>query len=254
MHYYQFNIGDYASHTGYLTQMEDLGYRRLLDLYYLHEKPLTNDIPHLCRVVGMREFEAEITQVLTDFFYLDGDVWRNTRVDKEIALYRSKADTARENGKKGGRPKGSTKPRITQPVILANPEETGSKAKQEPRTINQEPILLPLSSGDDATKVRQIPYQAIQDIYNEQLPTLTGSRVLSDKTKRQIAKIWKQNTVHQNREYWTNYFSGCGQLSGRMDNWAGLNGGTKSGNIELLTRDEIFVRSINEIMDAGIWA
>lgn len=253
MHYYQFNIGDYASHTGYLTQMEDLGYRRLLDLYYLHEKPLTNDIPRLCRVVGMREFEAEITQVLSDFFYLDGDVWRNKRVDEEIASYRAKADTARANGQKGGRPKGSTKPRITQPVILDNPEETGSKTKHEPLTINQEPIELPLSSADDAPKVKQIPYEAIKEIYNEQLPTLTGSRVLSDKSKRQIAAIWKQDGNHQNREFWTAYFSGCGQLSGKMENWTGVSTGNKCGTIELLTRNEIFVRNINEIIDAGIW-
>jgi hypothetical protein len=202
----------------------------------------------------MREFEAEITQVLTDFFFLDGDMWRNKRVDKEIALYRSKADTARENGKKGGRPKGSIKPRITQPVILANPEETGSKANQEPLTINQEPIELPMSSGDDAPKVKQIPYEGIQQIYNEQLKTLTASRVLSDKSKRQIATIWKQKVEHQNREFWTNYFSGCGQLTGRMDNWSGVNDGTKHGNIELLTTNKIFIRSINEILDAGIWA
>ena len=39
MHYYSFNIGDYASHTRHLTAIEDLAYRRLLDLYYLHEQP-----------------------------------------------------------------------------------------------------------------------------------------------------------------------------------------------------------------------
>ena len=40
MNYYPFHIGDYASHTRHLTLMEDLAYRRLLDLYYLHERPL----------------------------------------------------------------------------------------------------------------------------------------------------------------------------------------------------------------------
>ena len=39
MHFYSFNIGDYASHTRHLTPMEDLAYRRLLDIYYLHEQP-----------------------------------------------------------------------------------------------------------------------------------------------------------------------------------------------------------------------
>jgi uncharacterized protein YdaU (DUF1376 family) len=191
MHYYQFNIGDYASHTGYLTQMEDLGYRRLLDLYYLHEKPLTNDIPHLCRVVGMREFEAEITQVLSDFFYLDGGEWRNKRVDEEIASYRAKADTARTNGQKGGRPKGSNKPRITQPVILANPEETGSKAKHKPLTINQEPVKENTSSS---TKADPIPYQQIVDSYHRNLPMLPGVQKLTDARKRHIKARWSEVT------------------------------------------------------------
>jgi uncharacterized protein YdaU (DUF1376 family) len=44
MHYYQFNIGDYQSHTAHLTDMEDLAYRRLLDWYYLHELSIPLDL------------------------------------------------------------------------------------------------------------------------------------------------------------------------------------------------------------------
>ena len=44
MHYFQFNIGDYASHTRHLTLMEDLAYRRLLDLYYMREGCLVGDV------------------------------------------------------------------------------------------------------------------------------------------------------------------------------------------------------------------
>jgi len=40
MHYFQFNIADYKSHTAHLTLIEDMAYRRLLDWYYLHEKPI----------------------------------------------------------------------------------------------------------------------------------------------------------------------------------------------------------------------
>jgi len=151
MHYYQFNIGDYASHTGYLSPMEDLAYRRLLDHYYLHEKPIVDDVGQVCRVIGLRDFEAEVTQVLNDFFRLDDGFWKSKRVEQEIDSYRSKADVARENGKKGGRPKGTTKPKETQPVNSdnptltqqepsPNPEITGSKANHKPLTINQEPL------------------------------------------------------------------------------------------------------------------
>ena len=77
MHYYQFNIGDYASHTRYLTQTEDLGYRRLLDLYYLSEKPLPVDAAKVARLVGMSECFGEIEAVLLEFFTLADDGWVN---------------------------------------------------------------------------------------------------------------------------------------------------------------------------------
>ena len=132
MHYYQFNIGDYHSHTGYLSLMEDLAYRRLLDQYYLQEIPLPSDVKEIARKIGMSDYLEEVEQVLSDFFTPnDSGDYINKRVDEEIAQYRAKADTARVNGKKGGRPKKPNanpeetqqEPRKTQPVNLANPEE-----------------------------------------------------------------------------------------------------------------------------------
>ena len=104
MHYYQFNIGDYAKHTRHLTNNEDLAYRRLLDLYYLNEEAPTSDIKKLARLINMRGCEEEIQNVLDDFFELNGESWVNSRVDKELLSYSGKAERARENGKKGGRP------------------------------------------------------------------------------------------------------------------------------------------------------
>ena len=144
MHYYQFNIGDYAKSTRHLTLLEDLAYRRLLDLYYDTESPLNPDIKKLSRLIGMSEYENEVSNVLDDFFDENEKLgFSKNRVSKEIEIYQAKADTARENGKKGGRPKKpSNNPEITQPVNLANPEETGLKAKHKPRTKNQQPITI----------------------------------------------------------------------------------------------------------------
>ena len=139
MHYYSFNIGDYAKHTRHLSNLEDLAYRRLIDLYYTHEKPFPNDTKQISRLIGMRDNLDEIDAVLSDFFTLEDDVWVSKRADEEIAKYHLKADSARANGKKGGRP---SKPNKTQSVNLANPAITGSKANQEPLTINQEPITI----------------------------------------------------------------------------------------------------------------
>ena len=134
MHYYQFNIGDYAKSTLHLSLIEDLAYRRLLDRYYDTEKPLETDLTKLCRFIRLGSYEKETQQVLDEFFSLTQKGWIQKRVQKELGSYSAKAESARANGKKGGRPK------KTQPVILANPPLTQEKAKQEPLTIKQEPL------------------------------------------------------------------------------------------------------------------
>lgn len=104
MHYYQFNIGDYAKHTRHLTNNEDLAYRRMIDHCYLNEEPLIDDVKKIARLINMRGCEDDVKNVLDDFFELLADGWHNSRVDKDLVDYAGKAERARQNGKKGGRP------------------------------------------------------------------------------------------------------------------------------------------------------
>jgi uncharacterized protein YdaU (DUF1376 family) len=99
MHYFQFNIGDYASHTRHLTVIEDLAYRRLLDLYYLQERPLNSGLTSVARQINMRDYETEVQAVLEEFFDLTDDGWTNFRADKEIAHYKAKVEQASRAGK-----------------------------------------------------------------------------------------------------------------------------------------------------------
>ena len=138
MNFYPFHPGDYTLRTGHLDLIEDLAYRRLIDLYYLNEAPLKGDIESIARVIRMRSNSAEVGSVLGEFFTETPDGWRHPHCDGLIAKYHAKAKQAAENGKLGGRPKKpSNNPEETKPVISANPEETGSKTNQEPRTKNQ---------------------------------------------------------------------------------------------------------------------
>lgn len=96
MHYYQWNIGDYISHTSHLTDAEDLAYRRMLDLYYLSEEPFALDSVH--QIARRIRSTPEIVEaILREFFEIDpvSQFWRNKRADAEIAAYQSKADRAR---------------------------------------------------------------------------------------------------------------------------------------------------------------
>lgn len=100
MHYYNFNIGDYASHTRHLSELEDLAYRRLLDLYYLHEQPLNECPTTVARLINMRKHEKDVQAVLEEFFSLvPGRGWVNTRADQEIEKYHGKIESASKAGK-----------------------------------------------------------------------------------------------------------------------------------------------------------
>jgi len=148
MHYYQFNIGDYAKATRHLSNTEDLAYRRLIDLYYDKEQPLIKDVSKLSRLINMRENHEEIKTVLEDFFTETEEGYQQSRIDSEIANYHAKADAARANGKKGGRPKKAKanpdetegKAKKTKSVNLANPDETEGKAKKSESKANHKPI------------------------------------------------------------------------------------------------------------------
>ena len=99
MHYYQFNIGDYQSHTAHLTDLEDLAYRRMLDWCYLHEKPLPLDADEIARLVRMRTHSDCIAVVLREYFQQVQDGWISARVLLEMGRVGLKSDKARASAK-----------------------------------------------------------------------------------------------------------------------------------------------------------
>ena len=134
MHYYQFNIGDYASHTRHLDLLEDLAYRRILDLYYLHERPLNGDATFVAKQIGMRDDAAIVRDVLNEFFQKTDEGYVNGRADKEIAHYHSKIEQASRAGKASAERRLNARSTDEQPNIK---QETRN-IKQETRNIKQE--------------------------------------------------------------------------------------------------------------------
>lgn len=95
MYYYQFNIGDYQSHTSHLSETEDLVYRRLLDWYYLHEIPIPLDEAEVSRQIRMRSHTESIAIVLQEYFERTDDGWIHHRANKEIAKAGDKSEKAK---------------------------------------------------------------------------------------------------------------------------------------------------------------
>jgi uncharacterized protein YdaU (DUF1376 family) len=134
MHYFQFHIGDYKSHTHHLSLIEDLAFRRLLDHYYLHELPIKQR--DIARQIGMKDYEQEVLTVLEEFFSSTEKGYINPRADEEIAKYRKFI----EDGKRGAAKrwlKGDDSPPIATPIA----------------TINHKPITTNHKPSKSATEV-----------------------------------------------------------------------------------------------------
>ena len=96
LNYYPFHLGDYAAHTGHLEPMEDLAYRRLLDVYYMREEALPADIMVTAKLVRLRSCSADVESVLREFFTLTEAGWTHRRCDEEIAKMQDKQAKARD--------------------------------------------------------------------------------------------------------------------------------------------------------------
>jgi len=137
MHYFQFNIGDYKSHTTHLSLLEDIAYRRLLDLYYLHERPLNSGVASVARQIGMREHETEVQTVLEEFFKLTEDGWVNKRADLVIEDYRAKIQQASKAGKASAERRLSKRSTVVATDVQPNIKQETITKKQEPSSAKK---------------------------------------------------------------------------------------------------------------------
>ncbi len=142
MHYFSFHISDYMSHTAHLSPMEDLAYRRCIDIYYLHEKPLPEDASMVARLVRMPDHVAEVKGILEEYFTLQlGKGWTLNRADVEIQKYKNKLAAS----SKGGRS-----------AALVNRKSTASTLtptnNHKPITNNHKPIKDTLKRPNNVTK------------------------------------------------------------------------------------------------------
>jgi uncharacterized protein YdaU (DUF1376 family) len=154
MHYYQFHIGDYKSHTHHLSLMEDLAYRRLLDFYFLHEQPIKHR--DIARQIGMREHEEDVMTVLNEFFISTADGFVSPRADKEIKQYKEFS----EAGKRGAAKRWSTPP---------NGEAISPPNATPIATINQEPLTNNHKPKRESATIVACPPDVSQQIWSDWL-------------------------------------------------------------------------------------
>lgn len=136
MHYYQFNIHEYHSHTRHLTLEEDAVFRRLLDYQYLHETALPNDVILLAKKCVMVGYENQIEYILNEFFKLTENGWVNKRAFQEIEKYQTHQQKSSLGGKISAARKSKGPSRGVE-----NKFNTPSTNKEQ-RTINKEQLTI----------------------------------------------------------------------------------------------------------------
>jgi uncharacterized protein YdaU (DUF1376 family) len=210
MHYYQFNIGDYASHTRGLTLMEDLAYRRLIDEYFLSERPFNGCSTDVARMIGFVQHDDSVAYVLDRFFKNVDGFWVHDRIEKDIKEFHDKREKNAKAGKASAesrRNKGdSTSVQLTFNGLSTDVQPTNN---HKPLTINQEPVLKPAPC---------------QTVSGEKKPTATATRLPDDwKPSEQDVEFCKATrpdlvpsfVADEFRDYWIAQPG----VNGRKLNW-----------------------------------
>jgi len=182
MHYYQFHIGDYKSHTHHLSLIEDIAYRRLLDHYYLHELPIKQR--EIARQIGMRDHEQEVLSVLDEFFVSTEDGYISPRADKEIEHFHLKVEQASRAGKASAERRSNARSTDVQPTN-----------NHKPITNNQ---YIEAKASLSEPKVLTCPHQEILKLWKKNLPHLTQPRTWEGNRQTMLKQRWIQASKPSN--------------------------------------------------------
>lgn len=192
LNFYPFHIGDYAAHTAHLSPIEDIAYRRLLDLCYLTEKPLMHDVERLSRLVRLSDHVEAVRVVLDEFFQATDDGWISTRVLHEIAAYEDKRQKAKASAR------ASVAARSTNAQRTLNGRSTGVELPEplpEPEPIsNTHPTGVCAPAEAEAP---DCPHRQVLELWKSILPSMpqhdpelwSGTRSVNLRTRwREVAK------------------------------------------------------------------
>ena len=199
MNYYSFHIGDYASHTRHLSLLEDLAYRRLIDAYYLSEKPFVGSPADIAKDIGMMSEIEEVYYVLSKFFESTESGWINKRCDEEIAKYHGKQEQAVKAGKASAQARFNKRSTSVQP------------------TNNQEPI-----TNNHSIEVAKAP--KAKRLSLEELP-----KEWEDFCKKERPDLKPLNVWNQFRDYW---IAQGGQKGTKLDWFATWRNWVRSQRVE----------------------
>lgn len=159
MHYYKFNIADWAKDTAHLSLKEEAILLRLTNYYVNTESCIPLKTQMVLRKLRIAD-ESETVEILLDeFFTKTKDGWKNKDLDKTISEYQKRAERNKLNGKSGGRPKNKD---LEKPTGFPDGKQVDTESNPD-RNLNHKPLTtnqeletnkeISLSDNSDAITV-----------------------------------------------------------------------------------------------------
>lgn len=139
MHYYKFNIADWALSTSHLSLEEEAIYFRLINYYYDSEFPIPKETKPVLRRLRI-DSEEKATEILLEFFKETPKGWVHARCEKILKEYKKNVKKNKENGAKGGRPRKQRDTEKPTGFPLGTQTKPKQNPNQEPLTTNHKPI------------------------------------------------------------------------------------------------------------------
>jgi uncharacterized protein YdaU (DUF1376 family) len=204
MIWYKFHIGDYISNTMHLDDAEDLSYRRLLDWYYMSEKPLPLDVALVARRIRLDE--DVVSPVLKEFFEKTKNGYINARADDEIKAYNVRVDINRKVGKLAHK----KTDKVTSTVALSPPQQN--------RTDTEQNITTDANASMSGTAFPPCPHKELLKLYQKHLPHLTQPRLWEGSRMTTMKSRWVQasrpseyspkgyNSLPEGLAWWDSFF------------------------------------------------
>lgn len=169
MRWYKREPDKFETDTAGLNPVEYAAYNRLVDNYYIQEKPLRDDDSWLAGLarIPLDTWLSVKDRVLSFFEYRNPEPgknrlgsWVHGKCERVMASARSKGEVARENGLKGGRPVGSKNKGLKTQKPSNNPTETQPKPNEKLTVLfssSKRPELDDSPDGESSTRGTRLP-------------------------------------------------------------------------------------------------
>lgn len=209
MHYYKFNIADWALHTSHLSLVEEAVYFRLINHYYDTEQPIPLETQSVIRRLRMGNESVIAESILSEFFVETEKGFIHNRCEALLKEYRKTSKKNKANGAKGGRPKKDTGSSVSQVeptgLIMETQVEPKHNPNQELLTTNHKPLTTIKKTTPDKPKYEdcdlEFAYKAFEEIQkvnpSHKKPNLqawaSDARKMREIDKRdlnEMAQVW----------------------------------------------------------------